>query len=1216
MIFMMKTGTSILIDDLRPLCSLRLPLLWMLNFLFITTAVGQDSLQTIIPPSPEAAAFEKYGNIAVSAYTGTPDISIPITTVSSKEVSAAFSLSYHASGIRVDEEASWVGLGWVLNGGGVISRNIVGKDDFRFYHKDSLQLDDFEEELNTFDKIQSGCELIGKRERGKPLPRIDLTEFVSGYAIHDFEPDVYSFNFQGYSGKFILKRNLEIVFQSPQKIEFKVLGNGEGWQVRTPDGFTYLFNTQEREWTTDSPEYDRPVTSWYLNKITSPYGNSIRFTYKRDQLPTLTLGSFFEKRVAIDDCEQGSPASILPPNLSARRVYSTVVLDSVIFDTGYLLFDSSSDRMDLENAHRLEAIHMYYLGDSQQNKPARTWTFSHDYFIGDENDRSNGKYEEKLLSHRLKLLSVQESAGSLSVPPYKFAYFEGGPYHELPAKTSFARDHWGYYNGKKSNHSLIPGFFGYLDLGVATITEIKGSDREAQFPYSQAYTLKRITYPTGGHTAFRYEGHTFDNDSSLVNDLSRILETEVDSMESFFQTFGVGETQNSLDLTDLFLQPATGEFSKVNVKASFRFKGEVNIPFELGHAWWGLFDHEGNAVKIVDISQADFMGPSFSLKGNVVDYQTILSLPAGRYVWKGSMDAFGASIIGDINTSFHYQVALEDTEEPFVQAGGLRIKEVIDRDGEGESEDQVKRYEYHYKEDRNRDGKAEEYSEGRSMARPLYWGFENYFYVRKHEYGTTTEPCLAFVASSQSHIPLNSTTGGSIVGYDEVSILYGVDEDGTYGRFGKTTLIYQNQPDTVLDYKFRRPAGIPNLQVAGNGLLLSSTNYKNEDGQFIPVQRTINAYERQPSEHDIVYGIRHQESATFGGHEVGIHPCHNSILAIYPALKSVWYPIIRSTEITYCQHDLTDSVSTVMYYLYENPEHYQLTTHYHSSSSGDQYVTRHFFPMDYLIEDAGSFVNELVSQYRHAEPIETLMFRNGKLMEGVFRSFSWEKGNLLPRNVYTSELTEPKNYVNDLEEAFPDRNVFKERFVFDAYDDKGNLLEQHPKGNDAHTSYIWGHDGSVLLAEVRGASHQDIAFTSFEEEANDGNFLGNWKLSANSRVGHGGKAGSKQLVSGSITFSPETQGEYILSYWRNGELVEEVQSGKLTLYAPLDEVRVHPKGALMTTYTYDNQLRLVASSDINQTYSFYTYDELGRLQKVKDLDGNLVGAQTYHYKDK
>lgn len=80
-------------------------------------------------PSPNAASLGKYGDIPVSYHTGVPNISIPIYTVTQGSLSLPISLSYHSSGLKVDEVASNVGLGWSLNAGGMITRSVNGGPD-------------------------------------------------------------------------------------------------------------------------------------------------------------------------------------------------------------------------------------------------------------------------------------------------------------------------------------------------------------------------------------------------------------------------------------------------------------------------------------------------------------------------------------------------------------------------------------------------------------------------------------------------------------------------------------------------------------------------------------------------------------------------------------------------------------------------------------------------------------------------------------------------------------------------------------------------------------------------------------------------------------------------------------------------------------------------------------------------------------------------------
>jgi hypothetical protein len=85
----------------------------------------------ITTASPNAASLGKYGDYPVGYNTGVPQISIPIYTVKEGTLSLPVSISYHASGLKVMEAASSIGMGWSLNAGGVITRTVVGSADDR-----------------------------------------------------------------------------------------------------------------------------------------------------------------------------------------------------------------------------------------------------------------------------------------------------------------------------------------------------------------------------------------------------------------------------------------------------------------------------------------------------------------------------------------------------------------------------------------------------------------------------------------------------------------------------------------------------------------------------------------------------------------------------------------------------------------------------------------------------------------------------------------------------------------------------------------------------------------------------------------------------------------------------------------------------------------------------------------------------------------------------
>ena len=120
----------------------------------------------ITPPSPNVSAMQRYGDIPVGLYSGVPNISVPLYEIKSDDITVPISISYHASGVKVADEASRIGLGWVLNAGGVISRNIVGKDDFSYnggfyYHNTSTpDIVNGPPYLGNILNIQDGCALI------------------------------------------------------------------------------------------------------------------------------------------------------------------------------------------------------------------------------------------------------------------------------------------------------------------------------------------------------------------------------------------------------------------------------------------------------------------------------------------------------------------------------------------------------------------------------------------------------------------------------------------------------------------------------------------------------------------------------------------------------------------------------------------------------------------------------------------------------------------------------------------------------------------------------------------------------------------------------------------------------------------------------------------------------------------------------------------------
>lgn len=140
----------------------------------------KDFKSSVAPASPEAAILFKFMDIPVSEYTGTPNINVPITGLKNGSLGMDISMSYHASGNKVNEMANWVGLSWKLNAGGQISRKVRGRPD------------DMYNGFLNFRKTYQYWEIANS-------PAI-LDHLILDCG--DAQPDEFYFDVNGYSGKF------------------------------------------------------------------------------------------------------------------------------------------------------------------------------------------------------------------------------------------------------------------------------------------------------------------------------------------------------------------------------------------------------------------------------------------------------------------------------------------------------------------------------------------------------------------------------------------------------------------------------------------------------------------------------------------------------------------------------------------------------------------------------------------------------------------------------------------------------------------------------------------------------------------------------------------------------------------------------------------------------------------------------------------------------
>jgi len=565
-------------------------------------------------------------------------------------------------------------------------------------------------------------------------------------------------------------------------------------------------------------------------------------------------------------------------------------------------------------------------------------------------------------------------------------------------------------------------------------------------------------------------------------------------------------------------------------------------------------------------------------------------------------------------------------------AGGVRISKIVDNDGSNNQNCRLFRY--------VKDNPNGLISSGILLDWPRYvfnWKYNDNGKLEKHSKQRGTS------------LMSNSYPDEKYIHYSEVYEVTLPDSGYTQYKFTN----YETHPD-VNDIKVKElfPAYTNNIvpkELHNNlvgmksnnasferGILYETNIFKNVNGTYIPVRK------------------EKIDTACFSGlddfpdnYSVGV--IHSGYIA--QSYKLYSYPFLPKRKIITSYSD-NGSITTVTVDSLVYNRCNQLIEYRTNSSNKSFSIKKFKYVTDYIpanfnesninYHDEG-IIYKLFQRNNIKPLIETIQLENNLIVSGEITKYDvypyvddfgsiTNNHRVLPSKKYVLETSTPidpmgfeESKIVNCTSLSKDAN-YKLRTSYDNYDSFQNLLQYHML-NDIYISCLWGYNKPYPIAIAKNAKKDEIGYASFEV-ANEN--LNGWTYVSGTRSAGYAKTGIYSFTNAQIKITPSKRS--ILSLWakvlNSSPSIEgyapsitytdisgltyfewNVEPEVLTLNSNssyIDDIRLYPAGATMTTYTYTPLIGMTSKTDESGVSTYYEYDSYGRLKSIKDDHKKIV----------